>query len=179
MEGLLRDIVTDLSAGQSLRRVESEATYTKIQAIIDGIKEILADSEDDEEDENAVGQVKFQSPASKDAPMRPFALILDDPAGNSFLEFVGNMSDPKWNMRTYKRTRQHNIELGLINPDAEEEQVKERDGEDEGIGGGAEGQNEEIFIFPGSCSSCGHQSDTLVKKVNIPYFKVCLYEYCS
>jgi len=26
-------------------------------------------------------------------------------------------------------------------------------------------------VFPGSCSSCGHKSDTLVKKVNIPYFK--------
>jgi zinc finger protein len=171
VEGLLRDVVTDLSADQPLRRIENEAAYTKIQSIIDSMKEILAD-EDEDEDESTVGQLKVQSAANKDAPMKPFVITLDDPAGNSFLEFVGNMADPKWNMRTYRRTHQHNIALGLINPDVEEApEIVEEPGEDQ-IGGGLEGQNEEIYIFHGTCSSCGHKSDTLVKKVNIPYFKV-------
>lgn len=169
VEGLLRDVVADLSSDQPLRRIENEVAYTKIQRIIDGMKEILADDDDEEEDESTVGQVKIKKASQKDAPMRPFTVTLDDPAGNSFLEFFGNMSDPKWNMRTYRRTRQHNIDLGLINPDAEPE---EQDEEEERLGGGLEGENEEIFIFPGTCSSCGHKSDTLVKKVNIPYFKV-------
>ena len=103
--------------------------------------------------------------------MKSFTILLDDPAGNSFVEFVGSMSDPKWNMRTYKRTYQQNVDLGLINPEAEPKPETEANPE-EIIGGGLEGTNEEIYIFPGACSSCGHQSDTLVKKVNIPYFKV-------
>ena len=109
----------------------------------------------------------------KDEPVKPFTFTLDDPTGNSFVEFIGNMSDAKWNMRTYRRTYQQNVELGLVNTDAESEPEPSADSE-ERIGGGLEGQNEEIFIFPGACSSCGHQSDTLVKKVNIPYFKVCI-----
>lgn len=169
MEGVLRDTLADLGSDQPLRRIQNEAAYTKIESILDRIKEILADHDEDEEEEGTTGEVKRQSAASKDAPMKPFVITLDDPTGNSFLEFVGSMADPKWNMRTYRRTRQQNIDLGLINPEAEPEPEPEKK---EQIGGGFEGTDEEIFIFPGTCSSCGHRSDTLVKKVNIPYFKV-------
>ncbi|KAH9924712.1 zf-ZPR1-domain-containing protein [Fomitopsis serialis] len=139
-----------------------------IQTIIDGLKEILADHEDEDED-SAIGEVKLPRKASeKDAPMRPFTVRLDDPSGNSFIEFNGSMADPKWNMRTYHRTKQHNIDLGLINPDEPDELLPKVNGEgDEGV----ENANEEIFIFPGTCSSCGHAINTLMKKVNIPYFK--------
>ncbi|KAI0791646.1 zf-ZPR1-domain-containing protein [Irpex lacteus] len=171
VEGILRDISTDLGSDQPLRRIENEAAYNKIQSIIDRIKEILGDDDEEEEEETTTGEVKRPSAVDKDAPMKPFVITLDDPTGNSFLEFVGSMADPKWNMRTYRRTRQQNIDLGLVNPDAEEEPQPEKKDDDDQIGGGAEGQNEEIFIFPGTCSSCGHKSDTLVKKVNIPYFK--------
>lgn len=46
------------------------------------------------------------------------------------------------------------------------------DDDSEVTGGGAEGTNEEIYVFPGTCSSCGHPLDTMMKKVNIPYFQV-------
>lgn len=173
VEGLLRDILADLSTEQPLRRIQNEAAYNKIESIFAWIREILGDH-DENEDEEATGQVKAHSASDKDAPMKPFTVTLDDPAGNSFIEFVGSMSDPKWNMRTYRRTRQQNIDLGLVNPDAEPEPQPSTVSEEQ-IGGGLEGQNEEIFIFPGTCSSCGHPSDTLVKKVNIPYFKVRLF----
>ena len=170
IEGLIRDTVTDLSADQPLRRIQNEAAYNKIQAIIDGFKEILADDDDDEEDDTA-GEVKLAQKASeKDVPMRPFTLRLDDPAGNSFIEFYENMKDPKWNMRTYHRTRQQNIDLGLINPDEPEAPPTPAEGE---AGEGLENSNEEIFVFPGTCSSCGHAINTLMKRVNIPDFKVC------
>lgn len=173
IEGLIRDIVTDLGADQPLRRVENPAAYEKIEGILKWCREVVPDDDDEEDvDENATGPVKTPKKASElDHPMKPFTVRLDDPAGNSFAEFVGSMADPKWNMRTYHRTREQNIELGLVAPDEPAaEPPKEVD--EEQIGGGLEGENEEIFTFPGTCSSCGHPSNTLIKKVNIPYFKV-------
>lgn len=171
VEGLLRDVATDLSGDQPLRRVQNEVAYTKIQSIIDAIKDVLADHDDDEDDkeQETTGPVSQKPQASEiDLPMKPFTLKLDDPSGNSFIEFQGSMSDPKWNLRTYRRTRQQNIVLGLIDPDAEPEPEVNQ----QLPGQGLEGENEELYVFPGTCSSCGHACNTLIKKVNIPYFKV-------
>ncbi|CCM00744.1 uncharacterized protein FIBRA_02784 [Fibroporia radiculosa] len=173
IEGMIRDVVSDLGADQPLRRIENEAAYNKIQTIIDGFKEILADDEDEDE-ETGAGKVKVRKASEKDIA---FTVRLDDPAGNSFVEFVDSMTDPKWNMRTYHRSRQQNIELGLVSGDDPDPSKESKAGdkfaaEDVGrIGGGLEGENEEIYVFPGTCSSCGHPLDTLIKKVNIPYFK--------
>lgn len=168
--------MADLNTDQPLRRIQAEEAYKKIQSILDAIKEILGDNDD--EDEETVGPVKKAS--EQDSPLKPFTVRLDDPAGNSFVEFVGSMADPKWNLRTYKRTKEQNIELGLVAEDAYDgeltsaktTQLESKAQADELIGGGLEGENEEIFIFPGTCSSCGAHLDTLMKKVNIPYFKV-------
>jgi len=139
--------------------------------MLNGLKEILADTEDEDDDE-IPKELKLRKASVKDAPLKPFTIKLDDPSGNSFIEFVGSMADPKWNMRTYHRSRQQNIDLGLVGADDDTATAKKVSGEDdERLGGGLEGENEEVYIFPGSCSSCGHPSDTLIKKVNIPYFK--------
>ncbi|THH13039.1 hypothetical protein EW146_g7135 [Bondarzewia mesenterica] len=177
VEGMIRDVVRDLSLDQPLRRVEDEVTYAKIEELIDKLKLILADHDEEEEGTDAVGPVKSRSASSKDAPMPTFTVKLDDPSGNSFIEFIGNMSDPNWNVRTYHRTKEQNIALSLVAPDevAEpEEPAKteaEKASEQEQIGGGLEGENEEIYVFPGTCSSCGHPVNTNMKKVVIPYFK--------
>ena len=180
IEGLVRDIITDLGADQPLRRIQNPAAYEKIESILERCREVVPDDGEDDADGDATDPVKTAKKASEvDTPLKPFTVKLDDPAGNSFAEFVGSMADPKWNMRTYHRSRQQNVELGLVAPDepvpdAPKEIPAPKEGEDleEQIGGGLEGQNEEIFRFPGTCSSCGHPSDTLIKKVNIPYFKV-------
>ncbi|RDX54315.1 zf-ZPR1-domain-containing protein [Lentinus brumalis] len=166
IEGLIRDIITDLSADQVLRRVENPAAYEKIESILQWCREVVGDGDADDADENAAVDTPKKASES-DRPFKPFTIRLDDPTGNSFAEFVGGMSDPKWNMRTYHRTREQNIELGLVAPDESAAQPPE----EEPIGGGLEGENEEIFNFPGTCSSCGHPCNTLIKKVNIPYFK--------
>ncbi|KAI5117996.1 hypothetical protein M0805_008097 [Coniferiporia weirii] len=185
IEGLLRDVVADLSAEQPLRRIQAEETYLKIQSLIDAFKRILGDKITETEDEGeGEGEGEGEDKATvEDARMEPFTVKLDDPAGNSFIEFVGSMADPKWNLRTYNRTRQQNIELGLAVPDEQAdmagaegtrvEPTKLESGKqvEELIGGGLEGKNEEIYVFPGTCSSCGAPLDTLMKKVNIPYFK--------
>ncbi|KAI0675476.1 zf-ZPR1-domain-containing protein [Trametes maxima] len=171
IEGLIRDIIIDLSADQPLRRIQNPETYAKIEGIIAKCKDIVGDDEEDHADENTTGALQTPKRASEmDAPLIPFTVRLDDPAGNSFIEFVGSMADPKWNMRTYHRTREQNIELGLVaSDDSAEAKTDEKEGEDEDEH--LTNQNEEIYTFHGTCSSCGHPCDTLIKKVNIPYFK--------
>ncbi|KAH9852116.1 zf-ZPR1-domain-containing protein [Lenzites betulinus] len=176
IEGLIRDIMIDLSTDQPLRRVESPEAYEKIQKILDRCKAIVGDVDEEEPvNDNAVGPLTTPKRALElDAPMVPFTLRLNDPSGNSFAEFVGSMADPKWNLRTYHRTRQQNVELGLIAPEDVPAEVpaatsaKQVDGipsEPAAI------EKDEIFTFPGTCSSCGHPCNTLITKVNIPYFK--------
>ncbi|KAF7319758.1 Zinc-finger protein ZPR1 [Mycena kentingensis (nom. inval.)] len=159
VEGLLRDVIADLSMDQPLRRIQDPEGYEKINGLVTKLKEIVIDDEDE-----AIEKLSTEEKAN--LPMPAFTIKLDDPAGNSWIEFIGSMSDPKWNMRTYQRTLQHNIALGLVAPPEEQPELASVQEEPE------EGrENEEIFVFKGVCSSCGHPLDTLMKKVSIPYFQ--------
>ena len=167
VEGLIRDIVADLSLDQPLRKIQDEESYKKIQTLIDKMTEILGDDEEGSEDKARASE--------STAPMPQFTVKLDDPAGNSFIEFVGSISDPKWNLRTYHRTLEQNIALGLVNPDDENVRMaamKQAMANAEGDVTNEPISDEEVFAFPGICSSCGHPITTYMKKVNIPYFKV-------
>ncbi|KIL58629.1 hypothetical protein M378DRAFT_170376 [Amanita muscaria Koide BX008] len=183
VEGLMRDIYGDLSMDQPLRRVQDPEGYQKVQVLLDKVKEILGDDNEDEQQEKS-------SSSDLEKPMPAFTVRLDDPAGNSFLEFVDSMADPKWNMRTYQRTLEQNINLGLVNPEEVDVSTvegvtvddvlkgslpkssnEEAKGDTEGVSESPQVTNDEIFVFPGSCSRCGHPINTLMKKVNIPYFK--------
>jgi len=176
VEGLIRDVVADLSTDQPLRRIQDEDGYKKIQNLIDKMKKILGEAEDDDEAEDDAN-MKHVKAAEVQLPMPPFTVKLDDPAGNSFIEFIGGMNDPKWNLRTYHRTLDQNIALGLVSSDDEAARMSsmkqvmmsanaDTATTDDPI------TDDEVFVFPGSCSSCGHQIHTHMKKVNIPYFKV-------
>ncbi len=167
IEGILRDIVSDLSADQPLRRIEHEPAYTKIQTLIDGLSEIVADTDPETEKLSDSTRERLRKNRLQKS-IRTFTIILDDPAGNSFLEFRGSTADPQWTVKTYNRTRRQNIDLGIAAPhDDARETTKTTD-----VPVNEEVSNEEVLIFPGSCSSCGKQIDTRMKKVNIPYFKV-------
>jgi len=104
---------------------------------------------------------------------------LDDPSGNSFIEFLGSMADPKWNLRTYPRTHEQNVALGIAASDGADAESdpnaikKKKDAVDQAVNEASseERGDDEIVVFPGSCASCGRPLDTLMKKVNIPYFK--------
>ncbi|KAJ9096577.1 hypothetical protein QFC19_007109 [Naganishia cerealis] len=181
IEGILRDTVRDLSLDQPLRKVMEPQDYEKIQVIIDRLKGCLPENgEDQDNEEQTVGEVQPSGPKK----FIPFTLKLDDPAGNSFVSFVGSTSDPKWSMRVYNRTRDQNVALGLVAADeGTENKAPTQNSEGDVPEGGRRVQQavadtmngsivpEEIFAFPGSCSSCGHQIDTLMQRVNIPYFK--------
>ena len=173
VEGLLRDIVADLSADQPLRRIQNEAAYAKIQEIIDGLKEVIDDDGDDEVDEADKPVVEK---LKGDPVKRPITIAVDDPSGDSFLEFVGSMADPKWSLKTYTRTLQQAAKLGLAVPTEGELKVVSEEGAGdqegtEGEGRGFGGENDEIFEFPGICPRCARALVTRMKNVSIPYFK--------
>ncbi|KAG1834913.1 zf-ZPR1-domain-containing protein [Suillus subalutaceus] len=153
VEGLLRDIVADLSVQQPLRRIQDENAYAKI-----------ADDEDEDQ-----GKVKFEKrePSNEDPVRLAITITLDNPSGNSFLEFVGSMSDLEWNI--HERSLEQNRHLGLAPPadDVEQNAADEVEQEPGGL-------NEEVSEFPGICSRCGRPLITRMKKVSIPYFKACI-----
>ena len=161
VEGLIRDVATDLTFGQALRRIEDEAGYTKIQEIIDKLKAIVGTEEDD--GESSIDQAKDAA-----SPMSKFTIQLDDPAGNSFIEFVDSMADPDWSLKTYHRTLEQNIALGLVAPSDEALRISSISEDLQNI----PFSEDEVFVFPGICSSCAHPIQTRMKKINIPYFKV-------
>lgn len=105
-----------------------------------------------------------------------FTVQLDNPAGNSFVEFLESIADPKWNLR-YARTHKHNIALVIAAPDDAESDPdvikRMKAATDEAMAGKSPGEidDNEICVLPGSCSSCGQPPD-ISMKVNILYFKV-------
>jgi zinc finger protein len=174
VEGLLRDIIADLDMDQALRQIQDPNEYLAIQNIIDKFKEILCDNEDDEDQTDNESPTKKAS--QKELPMPSFTIHLDDPAGNSFIQFLGSMSDPKWSLRTYYRTIEQNVALGLVDQEALEDNGVSRmprtANPDVISDGNSPVGEDEVLIFPGTCSCCGHPIDTKMKKVNVPYFKV-------
>ena len=178
VEGLLRDTTKDLAAGQPLRRLEDEAAYNKIQRMLDAFEEVLADDTDDGDMQD---NQENERPKPAEKLIVPFTVQLDDPAGDSFIEFFGSISDPKWNMRQYTRTKEQNITLGLAtheDPLIGDTQVFNNPSHKEPAALVDEIEAEEIFVFPGVCSSCGRPLDTLMKKMAIPFFKVCRLHFC-
>ena len=177
VEGLLRDIVADLGADQPLRRIQNEAAYIKIQEIIDGLKEVIDDEGEVESDKPVVEKLK------EDPVKKTITITLDDPSGNSFLEFVGSMADPKWTLKTYTRTLEQAARLGLAVREEETKGAAEEDAADQkGVEGEDESfdrKNDEIFEFPGVCPRCGRALVTRMKQVSIPYFKVSGLWFCD
>jgi zinc finger protein ZPR1 len=178
IEGLFRDVIQDLSADQPLRRIQDEVTYAKIQSLVDGLSEIIAASDSDDSDPSNITR-EHKKKERLEKPIRSFTVILDDPTGNSFIEFRDSMADPKWSMRQYNRTRHQNAELGLASADVPPDSTTDLPHKivltaesKEEASEAALNANEDIFVFPGVCASCGHALDTMMKKVVIPYFKV-------
>ncbi|KAK0562587.1 nucleolar zinc-finger protein [Tilletia horrida] len=194
VEGILRDTVRDLQLDQPVRRAVQPEVATRIDALCGRLNDILGDTVD------AEGNVVQNMSATDDGAgraFRPFTLKLDDPSGNSFLEFTGDVqakgkADSKWTKREYRRTQEQNAFLGLapppeapkvIDPEAVIAAAQARadaisNGEDPDQGGGfnkdageTDFDNEEIYTFPDSCSSCAAPLMTNMKKVAIPYFK--------
>lgn len=183
VEGVLRDTIRDLSMDQVLRRAMDPENAAKIDALLAKLRDLLGIDEEDEE---------LEPDAESSIPFKPTSIILDDPSGNSFFQFIGSASDSQWNMRAYNRTLDQNVTLGLVArpDDMPDEQVAGQPAvpEDHKLHSVEEFEAkrnknivdrldgsivpDEVFSFPSTCSSCGHELETLMQQVNIPYFQV-------
>ncbi|KAK9248218.1 ZPR1 zinc-finger domain-containing protein [Lipomyces tetrasporus] len=147
VEGLLTDVVEDLSQSQPVRKYTEPEAYEKIEAVLTKIQEMI------------------------DGTVFPFEVIVDDPAGNSWIELSPGESHEKWSKTEYFRTLQQNETLGLVNADQDAEEVEQDSQQD------ADGQqtapisNDEVHTFQATCPSCLRRCDTHMKLVDIPHFK--------
>ncbi|WRT66386.1 uncharacterized protein IL334_003341 [Kwoniella shivajii] len=192
VEGIIRDTVRDLNISQPVRRVMDPETGKKIDEMLTTLRNLINMEEEDEDggvgadDEDVKLSTYHETEENIETkPFVPFSMVLDDPSGNSFFSFVDSPSDPQWNMRAYNRTFDQNVTLGLVaRPDDAPE--PSADGESslddkhklsslEEFEQRRKQQGEvvpdEVFSFPSTCSSCGHQLETRMQQVNIPYFK--------
>ncbi|KAG1880257.1 ZPR1 zinc-finger domain-containing protein [Suillus tomentosus] len=154
VEGLLRKTVADISVQHP--HIQNKNTYAQIQEIIDGLKQIIADDEDGDEGKDTHEKREL---SNEDPVTHAITITLNDPSGNSFLEFVGSMSDLKWNMRTYEQSLEQNQQLGLV-PSAEDSEENTAD----------KGKPEsevsipyfkDSFIMSTNCDDCGYRDNEI------------------
>ncbi|RYP31322.1 hypothetical protein DL767_005835 [Monosporascus sp. MG133] len=140
VEGLLSGIVDDLELGQEMRKEQAPEIYEKIAQII------------------AKGRAMLAGDAF------PFRLLVDDPAGNSWIS--PNMRDGigKWEKRDYIRTQEQNEALGLSSSDPLPTDATQTVPDDDII-------PDQVYAFPATCPGCMRPCTTNMKMVDIPHFK--------
>jgi zinc finger protein len=136
IEGILTTSLDELSMFQPQRYATDTETFEKIDAFIKRGRDF------------SVG--KFL----------PFTIILNDPAGNSWIDRTPNDSSDKWKQIEYNRTAAQNTTLGLSNPDADQDKEEE-----ELIG------PDDVHTFTGQCPSCTRPCGTHMMPIDIPHFK--------
>lgn len=162
VEGLLSEMVDDLQSDQEQRRQLQPEIYEKIDAFIRKVKATInCDPE---------GVI-------------PLTLTVDDPAGNSWIEYVPGEAAHKWSSVEYERTPDQNVFLGLVSEDqvAQDrlklQELKENAVRNPSSTGFISDETEienfenEVQTFAAHCSSCYAPCETHMKIVNIPHFK--------
>lgn len=120
IEGLIRNAADGLSADQDYRRQAQPEIAAKIQVVIDKLRALVAPLQDDDEEEDKKEKEETKSDAAAAAGEEdeqgpfPFVFVLDDPAGNSFIENpLAPSDDPELDVAHYRRTKAQNEELCL------------------------------------------------------------------
>ncbi|KAG2341001.1 zf-ZPR1-domain-containing protein [Suillus weaverae] len=134
VEGLLRHIVADLNIQQPLRRIQGENAYAKIQEIIDDLKEIIAD--DEEEDEEGKDKLEKREIPFERGSSRIWELV-------PRVRGQHVRSEVKWNMGTYERSLEQNRQLGLAPPAEDKE------------------ENADTLIITTNCDDCAYRDNEI------------------
>lgn len=172
IEGILQEMITDLESDQEERKKLQPELYQKIQEVIDKIKLYI----------------------NAEPGTLPLTVSIDDPAGNSWIEYVPGEPSHKWAMYEYNRTAEQNVFLGLISADdvakhKQEELENKKQATDANISSNLNKKDEpatvvglsdateienlenEVQTFDATCSACYKPCSTHMKSVNIPHFK--------
>ncbi|KAE8453558.1 hypothetical protein EG329_010419 [Mollisiaceae sp. DMI_Dod_QoI] len=147
VEGLLSMILEDLELQQPERKEQIPEVWAKIEEVV----------------ENGRKMIKGES--------FPFRVLLDDPAGNSWIEPDQKDGVGKWSKVEYARTPEQNESLGLGIGEQEEPRPE--------IGGQPTAASfesddiipNEVYSFPATCPGCTKYCVTHMKMVDIPHFK--------
>ncbi|KAI9593203.1 ZPR1 zinc-finger domain-containing protein [Syncephalis fuscata] len=140
VEGIISNVIADLSEQQPVRKHTDMPSYLKIEEILSHLR----------------GYTELK---------KPFTLVVDDPAGNSYVENPhAPNEDPHMTVTRYKRTAAQTEQLGLA-PSTEEPETAESSGEQHPH------PDEEVISFPANCSTCGKPGATRMHIIEIPYFK--------
>ncbi|ODQ77412.1 hypothetical protein BABINDRAFT_41810 [Babjeviella inositovora NRRL Y-12698] len=167
VEGLLSEMIQDLESDQPVRKSIQPEMHEKIQGVINKIQSYI---------DCAEGTL-------------PLTVTLDDPAGNSWIEFLPGEASHKWSSHQYNRTDDQNVTLGLLSEDtlaeqrsqaAEDRKARKAALEEEernpSVVGFVSDQSEienfenEVQTFHATCSSCFAPCTTHMKPVKIPHF---------
>ncbi|CCH62518.1 hypothetical protein TBLA_0H02330 [Henningerozyma blattae CBS 6284] len=166
VEGLLSEMIEDLESDQETRKSIDENLYNQIDAVIKKIKSYINC------EPNTV----------------PLTFIVDDPAGNSWIEYKPGEPQHKWSHTQYIRSDEDNVAVGIITRDQLEERrqakLKELSKRERNKSEATENKtqflsdetdienfNNEVQTFKGGCPSCTKECETHMKPVNIPHFK--------
>lgn len=180
VEGILARTKENLSTLQQERLLFGDLdNFRRCQDVIDKVKRIIYDGQDDDEERCS----------DREDPVFPFDVILDDPAGNAFVEnpFFPD-PDPQLTFVHYDRTPTQDMQLGLQpskeaihqgtidddNPkhksivnDSSRYEVYMDDARTD-IG------RQESLLFPTTCSNCYRPAETKMCVTDIPHFKECI-----
>ena len=163
LEGIFSEIVEDLKYAQPQRREQDPKSAQKIDAVIEMLSQILRGE-------------RF-----------PCSVLLDDPAGNSWIEPSPNESASKYLRTEYARSPQQNMALGLAAEPANA--TRETDSNvlnsathnlaDVSLVEGARNASLDgmdilegkMYSLPCQCPGCMTSAIMNIQMVNIPYFK--------
>lgn len=177
IEGLLDEVAGDLESDQAARKELQPEMYEKIAHVI----------------------LRIRSFISAEPGTLPLTVTIDDPAGNSWIEYLPGEPAHKWSSSEYNRTAEQNVFLGLISAD-DVAQHQQRELENKKAATAAnissslnhqkpkhdgtikstgflsdatdiENLNNEVQTFAATCSSCFNPCDTNMKTIDIPHFK--------
>ncbi|QLG71034.1 hypothetical protein HG535_0B00720 [Zygotorulaspora mrakii] len=169
VEGLLNEMIEDLESDQPARKAIDENLHDRIDEFIK----------------------KVRSYMNCEPNTVPLTFVLDDPAGNSWIEYKPGEPLHKWSHAEYLRTDEQNVEVGIITKDQLEQRRKEKleelsnrdrnpsqsvkvDSTSSNFLSDAteiENFNNEVQTFKITCPSCMHECECHMKPVNIPHFK--------
>lgn len=160
VEGILTDMVEDLELDQPARKTAQPEIHDKIAEVIEKIKSYI---------EAAPGAL-------------PLTFSVDDPAGNSWVEYVPDQPAHQWLMYEYNRTAEQNVFLGLISADdvAQQKQLElenKRAATTKNVlaslvdNDDIENLKNEVQSFHATCLTCYKPCQTNMKTVDIPHFK--------